>query len=78
MHFSHVGLKDFLPFLLTVLVLRSLPTPGGRVSIRVFEKCWRFVIKQAKMSFVNEISGIASGLVTHGLGDLDFWRDVGT
>lgn len=34
MHFSHVGLKDFLPFLLTVLVLRSLPMPGGRVSIR--------------------------------------------
>lgn len=30
------------------------------------------------MSFVNEISGIASGLVTHGLGDLDFWRGVGT
>lgn len=77
MHFSHVGLKDFLPFLLTMLVLRSLPMPGGRVSVRVLEKCWRFVIKQG-ISSVNEIARIASGLVTHGLGDLDFWRGVGT
>lgn len=73
-----MSLKDILPFLLTMqLVLRSLHMPGGRVSVRVFEKCWRLLIKKG-MSFVNEISGIASGLVTHGLGDLDFWRGVGT
>lgn len=51
--------------------------PGGRVSVRIFEKCWRFLIKKG-MSFVNEISEIPSGLVTHGLGDLDLWRGVGT
>lgn len=45
---------------------------------QVIEKCWRFLIKKG-MCFVNEISGIASGLVTHGLmGDLDFCRGVGT
>lgn len=41
------------------------------------KKCWRFLIKKGT-SFVNEISGIPSGLVTHSLGDLDFWKGVGT
>lgn len=35
------------------LVLWSLHMPGGRVSVRVFEKCWRFLIKKG-MSFVNK------------------------